>query len=150
MSGFEPWWSARSARERTMLAGLAGIALLLIGWMLVVRPLLDWRSAAEARHGDAVQAASEAEMLAGRLGAGGGAVPDAEMVRGLATAAGFAAEVREANGGVSVKIAAARSDLLFGWIESLENRHGLRVIAADIARNTDATLSADLVLGGAA
>ncbi|MGB3723590.1 MAG: hypothetical protein WA979_12330, partial [Pacificimonas sp.] len=71
-------------------------------------------------------------------------------VEALVAAGGFQAEVGDAGGAVSVRIAAARPDALFGWIETLEGTHGLRVTTAEISRNEDATLSSELTLGGPA
>ena len=87
------WWQLRSARERTLLRVMAGLALLVLGWLLVVRPLADSLAGAKARHAAAVVALAEAtgrhEALRRDDGAARVPLPIDSLIAGSAGEAGF-------------------------------------------------------------
>jgi len=146
------WWQARSARERRLLTIMGGLALLVLGWLLVVRPLGDRLEAAKARHGEAVVALAEARTRdeARRRAAGTGAVTASAPIDSLlgqtAGEAGFTA-ARIAGQGparATVAIDAARPQAFFGWVALLERR-GLAVESLRARANPDRTLAAEVV-----
>ena len=47
--GFKLWWRTRTLREQRLLLALAGIAAIVLAWLLVVRPLGDALSEARER-----------------------------------------------------------------------------------------------------
>ena len=54
------WWSERSRREQRLIQVMLGLAAIVLGWLLVVRPLTDSLAAAKARHDAAAVALGEA------------------------------------------------------------------------------------------
>lgn len=142
------WWSGRTVRERALLAVLGSIAAVMFVWLLAVRPLLDARAAAEARHTEAVILHSQIRQLTSSL-AGAPAAPTPAEIRELAADAGLQPETEIRGEALHVRLPAVRSDVLFGWIESLEAEEGYTVSSLAVARNEDATLAADLVVASA-
>jgi general secretion pathway protein M len=141
------WWSARSPRERLLLAIMFALLALVAGWLLIVRPLADSLEAAKARHAAAAIALAEAraQPMAGPAPALPGPV-DAIAAR-TAAEAGFpgARVTSQGPGRATVAIDAARPQALFGWVARLE-AGGLIVERLRAQANADRTLSAELVL----
>jgi general secretion pathway protein M len=144
------WWLTRSPRERMLLQVMIALAVFVLGWLLLVRPLADSLEAAKARHGAAVVALAEAKARDGArrsAGANAGAVPlpiDG-LVGRSAGEAGFTAARITAAGPTraSVAIDSARPQALFGWVASLERR-GLVVERLRAQANADRTLAAEI------
>lgn len=145
------WWQGRSARERMLLKVMAGLAVVVLGWLLVIRPLADALDAAKARHGAAVVALAEAEARdeARRREAGVGAsvaLPIDGVIGQSAGEAGFTAARITGQGPAraAVAIDAARPQALFGWVAALERR-GLAVESLRARANPDRTLATEIV-----
>lgn len=143
------WWLLRSARERTLLRVMAGLALLVLGWLLVVRPLADALAEAKARHAAAVVALAEVkgrhEALRRDVSSARVPLPIDSLIAGSAGEAGFPG-ARVAGQGparASVVIDAARPQALFGWVAQMERR-GLTVDLLSARANPDRTLSVEL------
>lgn len=142
------WWQGRSARERGMLLIMFGLLAIVVGWLLVVRPLSDWLDAARTRHDAAVVALAEARM---RADAGGARVsaplPVDSLIGRTAAEAGFTGARIAAQGPAraSVAIDAARPQALFGWIAQLEGS-GLAVERLQARANSDRTLAFEATL----
>jgi general secretion pathway protein M len=141
-----PWWEARSARERRLLAVMVALLAIVLLWLAVVRPLADALDDAKRRHGAAVIALAEAQA------ARPAAVPAAtgpvdSIVAETAAAAGFTgirvARLGPARAGAAVD--AARPQALFGWIAEMERR-GLVVERLRTRANADRTVSAEIAL----
>lgn len=145
------WWSGRSRREQGLLAMLALIVALAVGWYGVVIPITSWRDAAAARH---AAAASDHAMVVSALGQGGGpGTAPAELERRVRAAAEPHALVLEAvepdgDDGVTVAIDSVASAQLFAWISALEGEHGLVIRDFTVLENADATLQAQLGIAG--
>jgi general secretion pathway protein M len=143
------WWQARSPRERTLLTVMAVLAVIVLGWLLLVRPLADSLEAAKARHGAAVVALGEAKARddARRAGADAPAAP--LPIDGLlapsAAEAGFPAARVTGQGPAAaiVAIDAARPQALFGWVAQMERR-GLAVERLRAQANPDRTLAVEI------
>jgi len=145
------WWQARSERERILLLVMLALALFLIGWLLVARPLAERLDAVKARHEAAAIALAEARARVAQ--SGGSAVvapsplPADSLIGGTATEAGFAGARIAAQGPerATLAIDAARPQAFFTWILRLESS-GLVVERLRAQANADRTISAEAVL----
>jgi len=147
VSAARDWWSARTRRERTLLAIMFALASLVLAWLLVLRPLADALDAARTRHGLAVIALGEAKARAPTVGLGGVAGPIDSLVARTAAEAGFtnARIVGQGPARASVTIESARSQALFGWVAQIE-RQGARVERLVARVNPDRTLAVEMVV----
>jgi general secretion pathway protein M len=144
------WWAQRSRRERRLILVMLALAMVVLGWLMVVRPLSDALDTAKARHAAATVALGEARA---RLGQSVGpramaaAPPVDSLIGQTASEAGFAG-ARIAGQGpmrVSVAIDAARPQALFAWILRLE-QSGVAVEQLRARVNSDRTLAAEIAL----
>jgi general secretion pathway protein M len=144
------WWDARSARERWLVGAMLVLAAILLGWLLIVRPLADWLDTARARHGEAAVALALARARAQPAAASGPAAsgPVDSIIARTATAAGFpgARVASQGPGRATVTLDAARPQALFGWIAQMEQA-GLVVERLRAQANADHTLSTEMTLG---
>jgi general secretion pathway protein M len=144
------WWRERSPRERTMLQVMLGLAVLVLGWLLVVRPLTDSLDAAKTRHAAALTALGEARAR-GVPGASPNAPPAAGPVDSLvartANEAGFTNARITSQGATraSVAVESARPQVLFAWVARLE-QSGLVVERLVARANSDRTVAAEITL----
>lgn len=141
-----PWWRQRTPREQGLLLLLLLIAVPVIGFYGVVRPLdRAIEQAQEKRDADA-HALADVLLMANRLGAPAaakrGKLPIEAQLEDSAQRAGFtiAGVAREASG-ATVTIDAVRAQPFFAWIASLRQRDGLIVTRLDARPNGDATLA---------
>lgn len=143
------WWQARSPRERGLLLVMVGLAALVLGWLVVIRPLSDALDAAKTRHNDAAVALAEARARAAVPGAAGAIspLPADSLVGRTASEAGFTGARIAAQGPARATIAidAARPQALFAWIVRLE-ASGLAVERLRAQANSDRTLTAEATL----
>ena len=143
------WWSERSRREQRLIQVMLALAVLVLGWLLVVRPLIDMREAAKERHAAAVVALGEARARATPGAAPGApaAGPVDALVARTANEAGFtnARITSQGSERASAAVDAARPQVLFGWVARLE-QSGLRVERLTARTNSDRTLAAELTL----
>lgn len=144
------WWDARSERERWLVGAMLVLALILLLWLLIVRPLSDALDAAKMRHGEAAIALAEARARA-RPGLAGGraaAGPADAIVARTAAAAGFpgARVAAQGPGRATAALDAARAQALFAWLAQME-QEGLVVERLRVQANPDRTLSAEMTLG---
>ena len=143
------WWSERSRREQRLIQVMLGLAVVVLGWLLVVRPLLDMRDAAKERHAAAVVMLGEARARATPGAAPGApaAGPVDALVARTANEAGFtnARITSQGSERASVAVDAARPQVLFGWVARLE-QSGLVVERLNARTNSDRTVAAELTL----
>ncbi|WP_029417997.1 type II secretion system protein GspM [Brevundimonas bacteroides] len=115
------WYAARSRREQILLAGLGGLLAGAVLWLLILRPLLDARTASVARI-----AAYEEVMVRVRT-----AGPPGPMVAGLDGPLDTAIPTQAATFGVvptvamdgeaaTVTVSEGRYDSLIPWLSALE------------------------------
>lgn len=146
-------WLARTPRERWLLGIMLALVVLVLAWLLVLRPLGDMLSAAKQRHGEAIAALGEARAQAAaiaelerrrppRL-----AAPVDRAVAASAAEAGFQLSSLQPQGPerVSLAIGAARPHALFGWIARMEAQ-GFIVERLTATANPDRTLSTQILL----
>ena len=143
------WWSERSRREQWLIQIMLGLAVIVLGWLLVVRPLSDALDAAKTRHAAAVVALGEARARATPGAAPGApvAAPVDALVARTANEAGFtnARITSQGSARASVAVDAARPQALFGWVARLE-QSGLLVERLVARTNSDRTVAAELTL----
>ena len=146
------WFDARSLREKRLLVVMGALAVLLLVWLAVIRPLGDALSSEEQRHADAIvrlgttAAAVDAIRDARRAG------PPltgtlADTVRARAADAGFtiASLDEDGPGRVRVGIAGARPSALVPWLARLEAA-GVLIDAATLTDKGDRTVGVQLTL----
>ena len=134
-------WSARSLRERRMLAGLAGFLVLLIAWYGVVVPALAWRDAADERLQAAVARSGRTHAGLARLKAAAAAAPATsnltvdEAAKHAAEAAGLDVRITVTGAGeATFTIASTPTAALFAWLGLLESDYGIRPARLTIAK----------------
>lgn len=147
---FLGWWRDRTPREQRLLIVMAALMILLLVWLMLVRPLGDALDSAQRRHAAAVVALAQAQSRAelGRSGESARAaapVPVEGFLARTAAQAGFV-DARIAGRGPEaavVTIASARPPALFAWVGLMENR-GLSVRSLRIRANDDRTVAAEI------
>ena len=150
----ETWWQGRSARERNLLAVLAALLVLMIGWFGIIAPLDRSLASARLRLDTAVLtrgrvlSAAEAMRQARRRASGPAAAAGlTDIVAQSATAAGLVTSRLDMQGEdrVAVALATARSQAFFIWLRALD-AEGVIVDHLTVRTNSDATLAVDGVL----
>jgi general secretion pathway protein M len=144
------WWRERSRREQGLLVAMGVLGLIVLGWLLIVRPLGDALDAAKARHNEAAIALAEARSREDAARGGPAAPPSqpvASLIGAAAGRAGFATArvTAEGPGRASVAIDAARPQALFAMLAALE-RQGVAVERLHAQVNGDRTLAAEATL----
>ena len=152
MAGLAPWWRLRTPREQRLLAVMLVLLAIVVGWLLVVRPLADALDAAQRRHADAATALAEARARseAGRRRPDVRQAPPRPLdgfVSRTATESGFAGARIAAQGPAraSIAIDAARPQAFFAWIRTMEEQ-GLSIEALTARANQDRTLAVEATL----
>lgn len=146
------WWGGLSARERWLVGVAGGLAVLVLSWLLIVRPIDLMRESAKARHDMAVIALGRVEARLAAIEAVAANPPPAvsgrisDIVTAEAVRVGFNTAQTEPTGtdGVRVIIGAVRPQTFFAWVADLETRMGLDVDALTARPNADETLSVDV------
>lgn len=138
-----------------MLWVLAAVALPILLWLGVFRPLAGAQAQAEARLAAAQRDVGAVRAMGAEVRAaearGLSGVAALERVRRAVAAAGLASESlgEEGNGMVVLRVAAARGPVLLRLVAGLE-ADGLVVQRLSVSRNDDASVNASLSLSAAA
>ena len=137
MSG---WWNDLSSRERLLviIAGvLAGVLLLSLG---IMRPLAEWRASA-ASNANAARSAYELTAAAAAVAGGrdesatpSGSLRDALVASTRAAGIVLVRIGSDADNRIEVQIEPVAADIFFAWLAELENRYGVTLSTADLAR----------------
>lgn len=147
---FKSWWRTRTVREQRLLLAMFGLALVVIVWLLIVRPLGDALSEAKERHGTAAQAVAEARAQASLISgleraapAAAAAGPIDAIVTRAATEAGFPITrlERDGAGRATMVSNSVRPQAFFAWIDQMEASRGVLVERLSATANSDQTLS---------
>jgi general secretion pathway protein M len=148
MSG---WWKGLSRREQLLLALMVALAVPVLLWLGVARPLAAARAGAEARLATAQRALAAVEIAGPALTRLAGRGDAMARVRQGLEGAGLAAETLEAegNGQIRVRIAAVRGPVLLRLLAGLE-ADGLMVETLAVSRNEDMSVTASFAVRGAA
>ncbi|OQW48638.1 MAG: hypothetical protein A4S16_05725 [Proteobacteria bacterium SG_bin6] len=153
MSALRAWLIGLSPRERLLIGVAAALALVVVLWFGILRPVSEGLDAARDRTFDA------ATRLAGVRGAVAAVEPLAKasaperggnleaVVRERATTAGFVLSTvnPQSDNAVAIAMASARPAALFAWIAELEGQ-GILVDQLQTTDNGDGTLSVALTL----
>ncbi len=153
------FWERLAPRERLFVLAGGALAAALIVLQLIIAPALGWREAMKSKRTgaeDLYRLVASASASAGGAATSAGAdlsTPIINVVTDTAGAGGVEISFRNArpDGGVDATIA-ADPEKLFEWLRTLEERYGVSVAAADIAREKGAGVRAQLTLvrrGGA-
>lgn len=123
------WYLARTARERRLVQVMAAIAIPLLVWLLLVRPLGNLYQDALQQQLEAVDRNGRVKALAERAGDGPATVPAAVpdlalFVIDSARQRGISAEARAgtAPGSAAVSIASAPAPIALDWLRGLESQ----------------------------
>lgn len=143
------WWRERSEREQRLLATMAVLFIVVVGWMGILRPVAAAKAETRERHARAVVALAEVRelRLQSERAAKRPSLPLDESLAPFLTRsaaeAGMTVERVEAEGAHQAKlnIAAVRPAAFFGWVQRLEVRHGLAVQQLATFRNADTTVA---------
>lgn len=147
------WFFALSQREQWGV-GLAGVlALAVLLWAGIVRPLADALESARVRQADAVARLGATRATIAALSALRQQHPEQiaqpleALVRARAAEAGFVLDnvSPQAGGAVQISFPSARPAALFAWLADLE-QGGVLVMTLTTRDNGDATLSCDVAL----
>jgi general secretion pathway protein M len=133
------WYGARSRREQWLLQLMAAIAIPLLVWLLLVRPLSNAYDNALERHLQAVDRNGRVKALAARASIGETNVPAAAsdlplFLTGSARQRGMTAEARagSASGSALITITSGSAPTALEWLRGLE-ADGYRVNDVRIA-----------------
>ena len=146
------WFRSRSRREQRLILVMFGLALIVLVWLLVLRPLDNALAAAKERHGAAVVALAEARAQAAEIArleqAGGGAAAagplDSVLARAAAEAGFQLSQIQPAGADrATVAMEAARPQPLFAWVAAME-ASGLIVERLSARANADRTIAVEV------
>jgi general secretion pathway protein M len=147
------WFLARTPRERWLILLMLAIALVVLSWLLVARPLVAGLEAARTRHAAAVQrhGAILAQLAqlenAPRVSVEAASAPLALRIADSATRAGVRLGGSEPRGASSVvvSIAAGPPTTALAWLRQLEAQGiSVRELTISPAGQGSVTISATL------
>lgn len=146
------WWLLRTTRERVLLSVLGALALTILGWLLVWRPVNGFLDSARLEQGEALDRLARTKAMvaeAKKLPRAQAAVDVGAVITQSAIEAGFTLAKNEQMqaGQFAVAISSAKSRALFGWLGVLE-RQGVIAQSATIRTNGDGTVTFEAVLRG--
>ena len=150
MGGMALWWRERTLREQRLLLVMFALVGLVLGWLVVIRPLSDALDAAQTRHAETVTALAEARgraeavrRLQGDRSASA-PLPIDGFVSRTSAEAGFANARIAAQGPARATFAldAVRPQAFFAWVRLMERR-GLVVDSLRARANGDRTLAVE-------
>jgi general secretion pathway protein M len=131
------WYLSREPNERPIIAGVVLLVLAALVWLLVWKPISDWRSVADNRYQNAqatwswmqaneADARSRAKASAASPGGGRSLLP---LVTREANGQGIRLNrlQPEADGAVSVVIQAQPFNDVIQWLARLQNAHSVSV-----------------------
>lgn len=158
MKDIKTWWGGLAQRDRRILLIGLGLALPLLGYLLLWQPLAKARDTARAAHAETAAQHAEIKQLAAQLKArpASQAAPANGTTSPLAAVEAVAREQRlldqlkrrEAEGanGVRLTLEEAPADALMRLLEALEQRHGLHVGQAQIDPASPGKVNAQISL----
>jgi len=150
MGGMALWWRERTLREQRLLLVMFALVGLVLGWLVVIRPLSDALDAAQTRHAEAVTALAEARGRADAVRrlqgdrSASAPLPLDGFVSRTSAEAGFANARIAAQGPARATFAldAVRPQAFFAWVRLMERR-GLVVDSLRARANGDRTLAVE-------
>ncbi len=150
MSG---WWNDLSSRERTLLTVLGALMILFLGFQFAWAPLNNWRDSEKVRADQARDGYELVKTAAAQGGAETTTAPGSQVPlrQALTQSAGnMGIELvrvgAAVNGQIEIQPADISGDVLFQWISMLETDYGVKVAFADISRNDDGMVKAQVLV----
>ena len=143
------WWAGRSQRERVLLLVMLALALPILAWLLVLRPIDNALETARADHWAATTRLIQVRSDAGLLKSA--AVSANETAQAIAarsaSAAGFVPSRLDPtpDGKAMLSLPSAKPAALARWLEALD-REGIIVETISMRPNSDATVAVEAVL----
>ncbi len=147
------WWNDLSSRERMLLAVLGALMAAFLLLQFTWAPLTDWREsetirAEQARDGFELVATAAAQ---GQGNAAAGPSNQVALRQALTqSAANVGIELirvgAAVNGQIEIQPADISGDALFQWISMLQTEYGVNVAFADISRNDDGLVKAQVLV----
>jgi general secretion pathway protein M len=145
------WIASLTARERMLLLVAASLALGLLAWLLVFRPLGAAGENARDRHADALTEQAQVIALVSAIEQAqaqpparpNGSIRDILAVEAARVGFDVAQIERAGTDGVRLIIAAVRAQVFFSWVSDLEAQLGLHVEALTVRPNADETLAVE-------
>ena len=135
------FWARLSSREKLFVGAGGAIAAVIIVLQLILAPALGWRAGMTQKREsaeDLYRLVTEASASAGVAAASAGVDLNTPILTVVTTTTGeFSINVNyrnaRADGAVEANVAAP-ADQIFKWLRALDDRYGVIVAAADIAR----------------
>ena len=150
------WYRTKTVREQRLLLFAAGLLIIVISWLLIVRPMSLALDRTKERHDRAIMERAQVGTLIDDIAAAQQQrrsrtpgrirdILDSETAR-----AGFDAAQIETIGtdGVRIIIAAVRPQSFFAWVSDLEQRLGVDIEALTARPNADETLAVNVTFRG--
>lgn len=146
---FFTWWRVRSRREQALLMAGAVIFVLVLAWLLLIRPLDDGLARAREGHADAVISLARVRAQASELGStpanASAPLPVAvdAMLSSATAEAGFPVTRidRQSAREATLVIESVRPQAFFAWTDRMESAGAVAVSSLSATTNTDQTLA---------
>jgi general secretion pathway protein M len=130
------WYDSREPGEKPVIAAVTGLVVISLLWLVVWKPLVDWREFSENRYLNAQSVwdwmqANEAKARQTARGAASGG-PSRSLLP-VITRAANSHGLRlnrlqpEADGGVSVVLQSQSFNAMLKWLDELESQHKVAV-----------------------
>lgn len=152
------WWETREPRERLLLSIAGGLTLLVLGYLLVIRPLSSAGQDADRALNSAQADRSIVErgiaVLSSSDATSAGAAPDVDDFRSMVTRSAREAGLslsrvqRGGDGTIQLRFDDTEPPLLFAWLATIENQPGGEIVAASISARNDERIEAVIELRG--
>ncbi len=146
---FVQWWAGRSQRERALLLVMLALALPILAWLLILRPIDLALDTARANHWAAttrlIQVRSDAGLLESTASV---ANETAQAIAARsASAAGFVPSRLDPtpDGKAMLTLPSAKPAALARWLQALD-REGVFVETMTVRPNSDSTVAVEAVL----
>lgn len=147
------WWADLSKREQMLVMVAAGLFVVFFVSLFVIRPVTQWRADAEQREASA----RDGYELVASAAAIGAEVSSSTQTSRTPLRQAVLSSAAEANiellrigaaddGQIEVQSQPVNGDRLFQWLETLEKRHGVTVVLADISRAPDGSVNAQILV----
>jgi general secretion pathway protein M len=153
MNSLQTFWQARTRRERRLLIVMAALALPILLWLALIRPLGAARLRAESQLAAATADTAVLQAARTALATAPQSASDPVMPRlqAAVAAAGLSLASLDPAGpnGATARIAAARAPVLLRLIAALE-AEGLVITSLSISRNEDTSVNAQFTANGPA
>ena len=130
------WYDGREPGEKPIIAALTALVVISLIWLMIWKPLTDWRTFSENRYVNAQSVwdwmqANETDARQTALGGTGGATTRSLLP--VITRAANSHGLRlnrlqpEADGGVSVVLQSQSFNAMLSWLDELEQQHKVTV-----------------------